>query len=115
MSWIERRLEELAEDGFFEDLPGSGRPIPDLGIEYSPAWWAARWIKRDSARRDSAAMSRRLADDVAAALALEPAEARRRLATIAAAITEINVHLDSAEQLPALDVEASLIRGRWRP
>ena len=30
MSWIEERLNELAAEGYFDDLPGSGRPIADL-------------------------------------------------------------------------------------
>jgi hypothetical protein len=44
MSWIEQRLADLAADGFFDDLPGSGQPIADLNVEYSPTWWAARWL-----------------------------------------------------------------------
>ncbi len=115
MTWIERRLEELAAEGFFEGLPGSGRPIADLEVEYSPAWWATRWVQRDAARRDSETVRRNLAQDVAAALGLARPAARERLQSIKDAVVALNAHLDSAQQLPEFDVDTVLIRGRWPP
>ena len=51
MTWIEQRLNELAAEGFFDDLPGNGEPIADLDTQYEPTWWAQRWIQRDAARQ----------------------------------------------------------------
>ena len=31
----------------FDDLPGAGKPIPDLDRERPPGWWAARLVKRE--------------------------------------------------------------------
>ena len=115
MSWIEQRLNELADEGFFDDLPGSGQPIADLDAQYSPAWWAARWIQRDAARRSSESLGSRLADDVAEALALAPPQARERLEQIKGAVVAINAHLDSTLQLSDFDVDAVLIRRHWPP
>jgi len=39
---VERQIHEAMEWGEFDDLPGAGRPIPDLGAGYDPAWWAKR-------------------------------------------------------------------------
>lgn len=113
MSWIERRLAELADEGYFDDLPGSGRPIPDLGTEYSPTWWAARWIERDDARRSMKSIRQQIAADISVAAALPRPDARRRLEGIAAAVYEINQLLDSPQQLPEVDIDALLIRGHW--
>jgi len=115
MSWIDRRLDELANEGHFDGLPGSGRPIGDLDEQYAPTWWAARWIKRDAARQDADAMRRRLDADVVGALELPRPKARERLREIRDAITELNKHLDSAQQLPSLDVDLVLIRREWGP
>ena len=115
MSWIEQRLDELADEGYFDDLPGSGRPIADLDTQYGSAWWAERWVKRDAARRTSESVRARLAGDVAEALTLEPREARERLLQIKGAIGALNTHLDSASQLPDFDVDTVLIRGEWPP
>jgi hypothetical protein len=105
----------LADEGFFDDLPGSGQPIADLDAQYAPAWWAARWIQRDAARRGSESVGRRLADDVAEALALAPPQARERLVQIKGAVVSLNAHLDSALQLPDFDVDTVLIRRQWPP
>lgn len=113
MTWIERQLADLAEEGYFDDLPGSGRPIDDLAVEYSPGWWVARWIARDAARRQRGGALGRLQGDVEAALTLPRDEARVRLRTIAAGIEELNRHLDEPQQLPVLDPDQVLIRGTW--
>ena len=113
MSWIESHLEELANDGYFDDLPGSGLPIPDIGVEYSATWWAARWLRRDAAARDSMELRGRLADDITDALVLPRLEAHRRLHQIQRAVAELNGDLDTAQQLPTFDVDSVLIRREW--
>ena len=115
MSWIEQRLAELADEGFFDDLPGTGRPIANLDEQYSAGWWAARWVQRDAALRGSESVRRRLASDVAAALGLPKAEARQRLEQIKQAVVALNNHIDSAQQLPDFDVDDVLIRRQWPP
>ncbi len=113
MSWIEQQLANLAADGYFDDLPGSGRPIEDLDVQYSPTWWAARWLERDAARQDLVTMRNRLQADVAVAAGLPVDEARDRLASISEAVRGLNRLLDSDQQLPELDVDEVLIRRTW--
>lgn len=47
---VEERIREAMEQGEFDDLPGSGRPL-DLGDD-GPAWWAKR--KMEEMRRHDA-------------------------------------------------------------
>lgn len=35
------------ERGEFDDLPGSGRPLPDAGKPYDEMWWVRAWLKRN--------------------------------------------------------------------
>lgn len=55
--WIERVIREAQEAGHFDDLEGSGRPIPSLGDGYDPAWWVRRWTAREQDRKQIARFS----------------------------------------------------------
>ena len=43
----ENRIRHAMEEGKFEDLPGFGKPIPDIDEPYDPMWWVKKWIKRE--------------------------------------------------------------------
>lgn len=45
--WVERQIREATERGDFDDLPGSGAPLPHLDRPFSADGWAA-----DKARRE---------------------------------------------------------------
>ena len=42
----ERRIQEAMAEGAFDDLPGSGKPLPDERVHYDPAWWSKRYMNR---------------------------------------------------------------------
>ena len=46
-SLADRRIREAMEQGKFDDLPGTGEPIPDLEDGYDPDWWAKKWVERE--------------------------------------------------------------------
>ncbi len=46
-SIAERRIRAAQEAGMFDNLPGKGKPIPDLGEQRPPGWWAMRVAKRE--------------------------------------------------------------------
>ena len=55
--------------GAFDDLPGAGKPIEDLGTEHDPDWWLKRMVKREKVsvlppslqlRKDDAELDERL-------------------------------------------------------
>jgi hypothetical protein len=37
-SWVDQQINEAAERGAFDDLPGAGKPIPDRGEADGQAW-----------------------------------------------------------------------------
>ncbi len=43
----ERRIREAIARGEFDDLPGTGSPLSDLGKPYEPNWWVKRWVERE--------------------------------------------------------------------
>jgi hypothetical protein len=55
MSFSERSVQVLCEnilrvareEGKFDNLPGAGKPIPDLDDAYDPDWWLQKKMKED--------------------------------------------------------------------
>ena len=45
-SIVERQIREAQERGEFDNLPGSGKPLPDLHTD-DPDWWVKRMIQRE--------------------------------------------------------------------
>jgi hypothetical protein len=46
-TWVDLQIRQAMERGEFDNLPGAGKPIPDLGTEHDPDWWIKRLIKRE--------------------------------------------------------------------
>jgi hypothetical protein len=47
-SYVDRLIREAIERGEFDDLPGTGEPLPDAGKPDDQWWWFRRWVKRNS-------------------------------------------------------------------
>jgi hypothetical protein len=79
-AWSERQIREATERGDFADLPGAGKPIPDIDRPHDEMWWV-----RDKLRREHVSYlppslaARKEAEDAldAARHARSEAEARR--------------------------------------
>ena len=46
---IDRQLREARERGEFDNLPGTGKPLPDAGRDYQEDWWITAWARREGA------------------------------------------------------------------
>ena len=46
-SWIEAQIRVAMEEGAFDNLPGAGKPLPNLGQEYDPLWWVKQLTQRE--------------------------------------------------------------------
>jgi hypothetical protein len=40
-------VQRAIERGEFDNLPGMGQPIPDLGTTHDPDWWLKRFVERE--------------------------------------------------------------------
>lgn len=43
----ERLIQAAMERGEFDNLPGAGKPIPDLDEPYDELWWLRKLIVRE--------------------------------------------------------------------
>jgi hypothetical protein len=47
-AWIaETAIQQAMRRGDFDDLPGAGKPLQDLGARHDPDWWIRRKIERE--------------------------------------------------------------------
>jgi hypothetical protein len=97
-SLVERRILGAMAEGAFDDLPGAGKPIPDLDGAYDPAWWAKKWVRRERLiglvreLRDEERRTRRR-------VGLGSEGAEERLAEIRAEIDRLNELLPCGDRL----------------
>ena len=45
--WVDLQVQRAIERGEFDNLPGMGKPIPDLDTTHDPNWWLKRFIERE--------------------------------------------------------------------
>ncbi|AZC13276.1 MULTISPECIES: DUF1992 domain-containing protein [unclassified Microbacterium] len=46
-AYVEVAIQQAIRRGDFDDLPGAGKPLPDLGRAHDPDWWIRRKIERE--------------------------------------------------------------------
>jgi Domain of unknown function (DUF1992) len=47
-TWVDRQIREAAERGEFDNLPGAGKPIPDLDAPHDELWWIKQKLRREN-------------------------------------------------------------------
>jgi hypothetical protein len=45
--WVELQVKRAQERGDFDDLPGFGKPLKDLGTQHDPDWWVKQLVERE--------------------------------------------------------------------
>jgi DnaJ-like protein len=116
-TWVERRIREATERGEFDNLPGSGKPIPDLDKPHDEQWWIRQKLRReDFAYLPPTIALRKEAEDAlaAAAEAGSEAEVRRIVADINAKIREGNRKAASGPPLNLAPFDADRVVRDWR-
>ncbi|HZG05539.1 MAG TPA: DUF1992 domain-containing protein [Streptomyces sp.] len=95
-TWADRQIREAAERGEFDDLPGAGRPLPDLDEPYDELWWVRKKMSREGLSCLPPALAlRKEAEDALGAARRAPSEARvRRI------LEEVNEKIRTALRRP---------------
>lgn len=45
--WVDRQIQQAQRQGAFDNLPGAGRPLPDVDVRTDPDWWVRGLIERE--------------------------------------------------------------------
>lgn len=116
-SWVERKIRESMARGDFDNLPGAGKPIPDLARPYDELWWLRKKLRDEKLSIDPPALVlRKELDDTLDRIdrARSEAEVRRLVAGINERIIYVNSHtfFGPPSDLAPLSVER--IVAEWR-
>jgi Domain of unknown function (DUF1992) len=116
-SWIESQIRVAMEEGAFDNLPGAGKPLPNLGQEHDPLWWVKQLTQREqiSLLPPSLELLRKVERELATIEKLQDeATVRRRVAALNIEIAKVNATVVEGPptRLGKLDVDQ--VVARWR-
>jgi hypothetical protein len=116
-TWIEAQIRVAMEKGAFDNLPGAGKPLPNLDQAYDPLWWVKELVQREqiSMLPPSLELLRKVEKELATIEKLhDEATVRRRLAALNIEIAKVNATVVDGPptRLGTLDVDQ--IVARWR-
>ena len=79
-SFVDRQIREAEERGEFDNLPGSGKPLPGYGESYDPDWWLKQFLSREglSVLPDTLRLKKFVEEERGRLLASDSEEAVRR-------------------------------------
>jgi hypothetical protein len=110
-SWIEQQIREAQENGVFDDLPGAGKPLPDLDEPHDPMWWVKRKLRDENLSLLPDALQIRLDLERALEARTEP-ELRDRLCELNERIARLNSRVTEGPPttLSPVDIDAVIRR-----
>lgn len=116
-AWIDHAIHEAERDGQFDDLPGKGKPLPDLGEGYDPDWWTKKLIQREKVSVLPPAL--RIKARVAAELPrirnlVREEDVRIALGKLNAEIGKVNRTVTAGPSTQIAPLDADAILERWR-
>jgi len=118
-SFVEQQIREARERGEFDDLPGHGKPLPDLDRPRDELWWVRKKLRQENVSYSPPAISlRRELDEALERIGAATTEAQVRELVLAIndRIRYVNSHTISGPPttVSVLDVEETLQRWRRR-
>jgi len=116
-TWIDAQIRVAREQGAFDNLPGAGKPLPNLGQEHDPLWWVKQFLQREqiSILPPSLELLRKVEKELAEIDKLrDEASVRHRVAALNVEIAKINATVVEGPptRLGTLDVDQ--VVARWR-
>jgi hypothetical protein len=116
-TWVERQIREATERGEFDNLPGAGKPIPDLDKPHDDEWWVRQKLRRENfAWLPPTFALRKEAEEalLATSRAGSEDEVRRIVANINAKIVEGNRKAASGPPLNLTPFDVERVVRSWR-
>ena len=116
-SWIDKQIRDAMERGEFDDLPGKGKPLPDIDRPRDELWWVRQKLKREDVQYLPPALQvRKDLDDVRERIAASDDEVvvRRLVDEINDKIREVNRSIVSGPPSTLVPLDVERVVERWR-
>ena len=117
-AWVDQQIRVAMAKGEFDDLPGAGKPIKDLGAQHDPDWWLKKLVEREqitgvlppslALRKEDAEL-----DDRLDTLNVE-AEVRRHLEDFNSRVISARYQLPEGPPLITMPRDVEVEVTRWR-
>lgn len=117
-SALDKQIREAQERGDFDDLPGTGKPLPDDGEAYDEDWWLKKLVAREqlAGLAPTSLKIKREAEELLDTVAAQASEARVR-----EIVADLNVRIDKARRglvdgppVVIQDVDVEEVVAEWR-
>jgi hypothetical protein len=115
--FIDRLIREAQERGEFDNLPGTGKPIPDLDRPHDELWWVRKLLEREeiSLAPSTLALKRQVEEAIERIRrAATEEEVRRLVAELNVVIARANSRAASGPPTDLAPLDAEDAVRRWR-
>jgi len=116
-TWIDAQIRVAREQGAFDNLPGSGKPLPNLDQEYDPDWWVKQLVQREqvSILPPSLELLRKVETELAAIEKVhDEATVRRRVAALNVEIAKVNATVLEGPPTCLSTLDVDKVVAKWR-
>ena len=116
-SAFDRQIREAQERGDFDDLPGAGKPIPDLDAPYDELWWVKRKLRDEGVSYLPPTLAlRKEVEDLLDGIASVRSEAdvRQLVGDLNARIRHLNRTTVSGPPTTLMPLDVEQVVNRWR-
>ena len=116
-TWIDAQIRVAKEAGAFDNLPGAGKPLPNLGQEHDPLWWVKQLVQREqiSVLPPSLELLRKVEKELAALEKLDDeATVRSRISALNAEIAKANATVLEGPPTRVSTLDVDKVVARWR-
>src|SRR5260221_8672742 len=116
-TWIEAEIRVAMNAGAFDNLPGAGKPLPNLDQEYDPLWWVKQLAQREqiSILPPSLELLRKVEKELATIEKLhDEAAVRGRVAALNLEIAKANATVMEGPPTRLGKLDADQVVARWR-
>ena len=116
-TWIEAQIRVAREQGAFDNLPGAGKPLPNLGQEHDPLWWVKQFLQREqiSILPPSLELLRKVEKELAAIEKLrDEVTVRHQVAALNVEIAKVNATVMEGPPTRLSTLNVDKIVALWR-
>jgi hypothetical protein len=116
-TWIDRQIREGMEQGSFDNLPGTGRPLPGLDRPRDEMWWVRDKLRREqlSYLPPTLAVRKELEDTlVKVGRATRESEVRELVEAINTRIRRVNATATAGPPSTVVPLDVDDVVARWR-
>jgi Domain of unknown function (DUF1992) len=116
-SWVEAQIRVAMEQGAFDNLPGAGKPLPNMDQDYDPLWWVKQLAQREqiSLAPPSLELLRKVERELAAIEKLDDeAAVRHRVAALNVEIARLNATVVEGPPTRLGTMDVDRVVAKWQ-